>query len=312
MKKLVALPSLMIMVLFLCTSCTFHTYHFGVANRAAMVPDDFGQTEVAIAHAEQSEGAKYCPEKIAKAKELAHDGAEVYWQCRNTESSRLLAEARQMAQEAEECGPKVAAVAPKLPECNLAVSPDSVMKGQSAKLSWSSQNANKLNIRPNIGPVEPHGSMTITPAADTAYTLTCAGEGGKATSDAKITVETPPKEELCMALHIEFDTDKANIKPEYSEEVEKVANFMKTYPKVKGAIEGHTDSVASEGYNLKLSQRRAESVVKMLVEKYGIDESRLMAKGYGLTKPIASNKTKEGRQKNRRTVANFGCVTVEK
>jgi outer membrane protein OmpA-like peptidoglycan-associated protein len=309
MKKLVALPSLMIMVLFLCTSCTFHTYHFGVANRAATVPDDFGQTEVAIAHAEQSEGAKYCPDKIAKAKELAHDGAEVYWQCRNTESSRLLAEARQMAQEAEECGPKAAAPAP---ECNLVVSPASIMKGQSAKLSWSSKNANKCNIRPNIGPVEPQGSKTITPAADTAYTLTCSGEEGKATSDANITVETPPKEELCMALHIEFDTDKAVIKPEYFEEVEKVANFMKRYPQVKGAIEGHTDSVARAGYNLKLSQRRAESVVNMLVEKYGIDESRLSAKGYGLTRPVADNKTKEGRQKNRRIVANFGCVTVEK
>jgi OOP family OmpA-OmpF porin len=69
--------------------------------------------------------------------------------------------------------------------------------------------------------------------------------------------------------------------------------------------------VASAKYNLKLSQRRAESVVKMLVEKYGIDNSRLTAKGYGLTMPIADNKTKEGRQKNRRTVANFGCVTVE-
>jgi OmpA-OmpF porin, OOP family len=313
MKKLLSLPSLMVVVLFLCTSCTFHTYHFGVQNRAATVPDDFGETEAAIAHAEQSEGAKYCPDKIEKARQLAHDGAEVYWQCRNTESSRLLAEARQMALEAEGCGPKVAAVAPKAPACNLAVAPASIMKGESAKLSWSSQNANKCNIQPGIGPVETKGSRTITPAEDTAFTLTCAGEGGNASSDAKITVATPApkKEELCMDLHIEFDTDKADIKPEYFGEVEKVADFMKTYPQVKGTIEGHTDNVASAGYNLKLSQRRAESIVNMLVEKYGIDESRLTARGYGLTKPIASNKTKEGRQKNRRTVANFGCVTVE-
>lgn len=312
MKMFLSLPSLLVAVLFLCTSCTFHTYHFGVANRAAMVPDDFGETEVAIARAEQSAGARYCPEKIDKAKELAHDGAEVYWQCRNTESSRLLAEARQMAREAEECGPKAATPAP---ECNLAVTPASIMKGQSAKLSWSSKNANKCNIQPGIGKVEPIGSMTVYPAADTDYTLTCAGEEGKASSGAKINVETAApaakKEELCMALHIEFDTDKADIKPEYFEEVEKVADFMKRFPQVRGTIEGHTDSVASAGYNLKLSQRRAESVVNMLVDKYGIEGSRLMAKGYGLTKPVADNRTKEGRQKNRRIVANFGCVTVE-
>jgi hypothetical protein len=114
-KKIYILISLMIILLFLCTSCTYHMYHFGVANRAAMVPDDFGETEAAIAQAEQSEGANYCPDKIAKAKELAHDGAETYWAGHNTESSRLLAEARLMAQEAEGCGPKAAAAPPPPP-----------------------------------------------------------------------------------------------------------------------------------------------------------------------------------------------------
>jgi outer membrane protein OmpA-like peptidoglycan-associated protein len=312
MRKFLFLPGLMIMMLFLCTSCTFHTYHFGVANRAATVPDDFGETEAAIARAEQSEGAKYCPEKIAKAKELAHDGAETYWACNNTASSNLLAEARQLAKEAEECGPQVAAPAPielPVPACTLAVSPTYIDKGKTAKLSWSSQNSTRCNIKPNIGPVDP--------SADTVYTLTCSGEGGKATSDARITVESPAppapsREELCMALNIEFDTDKAVIKSAYFKEVEKVAVFMGKYPQVKGTIEGHTDNVGSANYNLRLSQRRAESIVKMLVEKYGIDESRLSSRGFGLTRPIADNRKIDGRQKNRRTVANFGCVSIEK
>src|SRR5512136_2989859 len=112
MKNYFYLAGLMIMFLFLTTSCT--TYHFGVANRAATVPDDFGETEAAIAHAEQSQGAQYCPDKIAGAKELARQGAEVYWACQNTESSRLLAEARKLAGEAERCGP-AAAAAPMVP-----------------------------------------------------------------------------------------------------------------------------------------------------------------------------------------------------
>jgi outer membrane protein OmpA-like peptidoglycan-associated protein len=124
----------------------------------------------------------------------------------------------------------------------------------------------------------------------------------------------PPasREEYCMTLNIEFDTDKAVIKPAYFKEVKKVANFMEKYPQVKGTIEGYTDSVGSAQYNLRLSQRRAESVVNMLVEKYGINVSRLSAIGYGSTRPIADNQTKEGRQINRRTVANFGCVLLEK
>ncbi|HET6421269.1 MAG TPA: OmpA family protein, partial [Geobacteraceae bacterium] len=119
-------------------------------------------------------------------------------------------------------------------------------------------------------------------------------------------------EKVCMTLNIEFDTNKAVIKPEYFGEVERVANFMKEYPQVRGIIEGHTDDVGSAKYNLRLSQRRAESVVNMLAEKYGINESRLAAKGYGMTRPIADNSTREGRQMNRRTVANFGCVAAEK
>ncbi len=318
MKKIVFLTGLMIMILSLCTSCTMYRQYFGVENRAQMVPEDFDETEAVLARAENSAGAKYCPEKIAQAKALAREGAEVYWACRNTESHKLLAEARRLAEEAEQCGPAVAAPeAPKAPKCNLGVSPASVMKGQSATLSWTSQNARKCNIQPDIGPVEPQGSMTITPASDTTYTLTCTGQGGKATSETNIAVTTAPppaptREELCMTLNIEYDTNKAVIKPAYFPEVEKVANFMKKYPQVKGTIEGNTDNVGTAKYNLKLSQRRAEGVVKMLVEKYGIDKSRLGAKGYGLTKPIADNKTAAGRQKNRRTVANFGCVTVEK
>ncbi len=199
------------------------------------------------------------------------------------------------------------------PSASLLAEPVSIMKGEKANLKWNSQNATECNIQPEIGTVKPQGAMEIAPSADTAYTLTCTGEGGKATSDAKVAVTAPPTmEELCMTLNIEYDTDKAIIKPAYYGEVEKVANFMKRFPQIKGTIEGHTDNVASAKYNIKLSQKRAEGVVKMLVEKYGIDKSRLAAKGYGLTRPIADNRTKEGRQKNRRTVANFGCVTVEK
>src|SRR5208282_306244 len=117
---------------------------------------------------------------------------------------------------------------------------------------------------------------------------------------------------LCMTLHLEYLTDKAVIEPKYYGEVGKVANFMKRFPQVKGTIEGYTDNVGSAEKNLKLSQYRAENIVKMLVEKYGIDKSRLLAKGYGITRPIADNMTEEGRQMNRRIIANFGCVTVEK
>jgi outer membrane protein OmpA-like peptidoglycan-associated protein len=77
----------------------------GVPDRAVVAPAEFSQTEAVIAKAERSPGAKQCPDKIAKAKELAKQGVETYWACRTDDALRMLAEARKLAQEAERCQP---------------------------------------------------------------------------------------------------------------------------------------------------------------------------------------------------------------
>jgi outer membrane protein OmpA-like peptidoglycan-associated protein len=77
--------------------------YFGVPNKAIGNPSDFDETEAAIAKAEQSPGAKSCPEKLAQAKELAKKGVEAYWACRTKEGLAMLAQARQLAKEAELC-----------------------------------------------------------------------------------------------------------------------------------------------------------------------------------------------------------------
>ncbi len=116
-------------------------------------------------------------------------------------------------------------------------------------------------------------------------------------------VETAIMEKGRVTLNVEFDTDKSIVKKQYDEEIGRLASVMKKYRDLKIVIEGHTDNVGTAKYNQKLSERRAEAVKKYLVEKFGIEPSRLSAKGYGLTKPVASNATKEGRQKNRRVEA---------
>ena len=78
---------------------------------------------------------------------------------------------------------------------------------------------------------------------------------------------------------------------------------MKNYPDLKVVIEGHTDNVGKAAYNKKLSQERADAVKKYIVEEAGINANRIKAQGFGKDKPIASNKTKKGRQQNRRVEA---------
>jgi len=98
---------------------------------------------------------------------------------------------------------------------------------------------------------------------------------------------------------ITFDVNKATIKPESEETLMKALKTLQTYPEIEVEIGGHTDSDGSAKSNLKLSQARADAVKAWLVEK-GIDPKRITTKGYGEEKPVADNKTKEGKAKNRR------------
>ncbi|MCR9253031.1 MAG: OmpA family protein [bacterium] len=96
-----------------------------------------------------------------------------------------------------------------------------------------------------------------------------------------------------------FDFDKSDIKDESKPELDVFVNFLSDNDGVKVEIQGHTDNQGSDSYNNKLSTARAKSVYQYLVDK-GIDESRLLYKGFGAKKPIADNNSEFGRSKNRR------------
>jgi OOP family OmpA-OmpF porin len=106
-----------------------------------------------------------------------------------------------------------------------------------------------------------------------------------------------------LRLLIRFESGKADINPIYAGEIKKVADFMKQYPEIKVAIEGHTDSRGSISFNMWLSRERARAVMTELIETYGIDSSRLKAVGYGPRRPVAKNTTEKGRERNRRVEA---------
>jgi outer membrane protein OmpA-like peptidoglycan-associated protein len=97
-----------------------------------------------------------------------------------------------------------------------------------------------------------------------------------------------------------FETAKYDIRSESEVELGKIVQFLQDNPTVKIQLEGHTDNVGSAADNQKLSEARAYAAINYLVTK-GIKGTRLVAKGFGATKPVADNKTEEGRAQNRRT-----------
>ena len=110
---------------------------------------------------------------------------------------------------------------------------------------------------------------------------------------------TLDKDGKVLLYGILFDVDKASLKPESVTQLQHIVSLMTTYPDLNLEIQGHTDNQGSDAYNMELSEKRARTVCTYL-ELFGIHADRLLAAGYGETRPVASNDTEEGRAKNRR------------
>jgi OOP family OmpA-OmpF porin len=305
--------------------------HYEVNNGRGNIPGRYIRYEMqeadrAVEAARQAGKDKTCSDEFKAAEAAKNKAYDVFRACHTEEGAALAKEATAKANALcppqaakEEPAPVIPAPAPApaqaAPSGTLTITPDSVVKGQAATLAWTSKNAEKCTIQPDVGPVAPKGSQEITPADTTTYTLACNGEGGAAESSARVAVTAPvpaPAKEpvkLCSptVINIKFDTGRADIKSQYHEELKKLADFLKEFPEAKGVIEGYTDNVGAKEMNMKLSQRRADSVRNYLIKHFGIASERLGAKGFGPNKPVADNKTAAGKQQNRRIESNFTC-----
>jgi OOP family OmpA-OmpF porin len=227
---------------------------------------------------------------------------------------------------------------PPAPKAYLSANPATIEKNASTTLAWSAENASECSIVPGVGSAQPKGNKVVSPEVSTTYKLVCKGAGGTAESSATVNVNQPPLDsdkdgitdalDKCpntplgtkvdndgcpvvecksVTLSITFENNSAKINQRHHDELKNVADKLSAFPKATVVIEGHTDSVGPEKANMKLSQRRAESVRKYITTKFGVKADRITAKGFGESKPIDSNKTKEGRKNNRRVVATFTC-----
>jgi outer membrane protein OmpA-like peptidoglycan-associated protein len=134
------------------------------------------------------------------------------------------------------------------------------------------------------------GFSTALAAAETSLDDRLSRLGAEVTA-TEVTIRLPGS--------ILFDFDKADIRPDAERTLAEVAEVLAAYGDRPARIEGHTDSIASDAYNLDLSRRRADSV-KSWLQAHGVAAARLSTAGHGESQPVADNSTAAGRQQNRR------------
>jgi len=171
------------------------------------------------------------------------------------------------------------------PRATLAANPDAIQRGQSARLTWNTENADSISIS-GVGTVAAKGSTSVTPDSSTTYILTAKGSGGLKEARARVTVNNPPppamsksgaEDERLFSQNVHdifFDYDKSAVRPREESVVEQDARFLTTHPNYKLVISGHCDERGSEGYNLALGDKQADTVRDQL-ESLGVASDRI-------------------------------------
>ena len=150
----------------------------------------------------------------------------------------------------------------------------------------------------------------VAPPVEPAPPVAAAPEAAPVVSPVLVIVPAPiVTQQYCTILDLQFDIDKDTIERQDAEKLSVVGTFMNKYPDTTAVIEGHSDDVGTDDYNMKLSQRRAEAVVAYLEESFHIAPTRLSAEGYGKARPVANNQTEAGKRRNRRIDAVIACAT---
>ncbi len=202
---------------------------------------------------------------------------------------------------------------PAEPTVSLSASPDTIERGQSTTLSWSSTNAHTLTLEPGLGRVPEKGTMSVSPYESMTYRIMAQGAGGSAEASARVSVNpraeapAPPRptetnipELFAQNVHdIYFDYDKFDIRPDAIPVLQANAEFLRKYSQLTISLEGHCDERGSAEYNLGLGDRRATSAKEYLIS-LGIDGNRIRTISYGKERPICSEATEECWQRNRR------------
>jgi outer membrane protein OmpA-like peptidoglycan-associated protein len=273
---------------------------------------EIGRARTALEDARRAGKADCLPEKFVDLEKRFLAARGVYYACNDAEAIRL---AQALAAEANALSCPTAAPPPapvaapnRSPVCRL-TAPAQAQVGEAVPLDASGSSdpdGDPLSFTWDFGDGTPPAKTTLARTTHSYtrvgnYTVRITvddGRGGTCSATAPITViqRFLLTEQGGKVL---FDFNKATLKPEARRRLAEVLQVLKEQPGLQVLVVGHTDSIGSDAYNMRLSQRRAESVATYLVQN-GVPRQAIRTEWHGKRQPVASNATAEGRAQNRR------------
>ena len=204
---------------------------------------------------------------------------------------------------------------PPIPTATLTADPLIIDAGQSIVLNWRTTDASTVTID-SIGPVNPNGTQTVSPAASTNFHLTAKGDGGSVEASVRVTVRVPmePKAPVDTTTtadmgsetvfhenvaDIFFDYDSSDLRPDAQASAVKAASYLVARPDIRIVIGGYCDDRGSAEYNLALGENRANSAKTALVNA-GVSPARIRVVSYGKEKQFCTDETEACWQQTRR------------
>jgi len=270
---------------------------------------EIGRARMALDDARKAGKADCAPGPFAELEKRYLQARGIYYSCNDAEAIR---QAQALAADAKALGcpapPAPPAPPNRQPVCRL-TSPAQAQVGEAVPLDASASSdpdGDPLSYTWDFGDGTPPAKTTFARTTHSyakigGYTVKVTvddGRGGSCTATASL----PVVQKFTLtesAGKVLFDFNKATLKPEAKNQLARVLQVLKDQPGAQVDIAGHTDSIGSDAYNMKLSKARAESVATYLVQN-GVPRQNIRTEAFGKRNPIASNATAEGRAQNRR------------
>jgi outer membrane protein OmpA-like peptidoglycan-associated protein len=254
--------------------------------------------------------ATQCPADFAAVEDMVKQAEAMCQNCKYEAADSLAAAA--IAKTNALCPPpkpappaaEVRQAPPAAPSASISAAPSSIDSGACSSLAWATAGASNISIDSGVGNVAASGNKQVCPTSTTTYTVSASGPGGSTSASTTVNVNAkgaPPAAPTDrLTIHVNFDTNKSDIKPSELADLQKAEAFVKKYSTCRIEIDGYTDSTGGPKINNPLSERRAEAVKKWLLDHGATAADHISAKGLGDSNPVASNKTAKGRAENRR------------